>query len=317
MGSGYMMTKRILMNKEQLIEKLKKTSFYPWFRKTFYELKEEDYNQRIIDNSSVSKYIIDNLQNTQPFMVSRLGSIELKILKNYYKKRKYTKKLRFRIKNNAGVFPTDDYSLDKFAKLYFKSISNIDLLGVWFNPFEDVIANKFCPNAKLTKLRNLEPYFSSNPWSYYLKGKKVLVIHPFTSSIEAQYKKRDQLFQDKNILPEFKLITFQAVQSLGGNSKFETWFNALDYMQHEINKLDFDVAIIGAGAYGLPLASFIKDMGKKVIHLGGSTQMLFGVYGRRWKINPDFQHLINNDWIKPSESDKPKNAALVENACYW
>ncbi|MDM5264385.1 hypothetical protein PF327_09275 [Sulfurovum sp. XTW-4] len=305
------------MNQQQLIESLKKTYFYKWLRHNLYETKISDYHQTILDNAKASDYIIELIQNDKPFMVSRLGSIELKVLKTFYKKRKYTNKLRYSIKNNAGVFPTDNNTLDEFAKLYFKSSSNIDLLGIWFNPFEDVVANKFCPNAQLTELRNLEPYFSSNPWSYYLKGKKVLVIHPFTKSIHAQYKKRVKLFQDKNILPEFNLITLPAIQSLGGNSEFETWFNALDYMQNEIKKTDFDIAIIGAGAYGLPLASYIKDIGKKSIHLGGSTQMLFGIYGRRWKIDPGFQHLINDNWIKPLESEKPPNAALVENACYW
>ena len=305
------------MNKEQFIEERNKDCTFLVDTNNFYNLKEKDYNQNILSQGDVAKFIINNLQNNDPFMLSRLGSTELKVLKAFYKKKQYTKNLRFIIKNLSGVFPTNDYSLDKFAKLYFECISNIDLLGIWFNPFENIVANEFCPSAKLTKLRNLEPYFSNDPWSYYLKGKKVLVIHPFSGSIETQYKKRDKLFQDMNILPEFELITFQAIQSLGGNSDYKTWFSALDYMQSEIQKLDFDVAIIGAGAYGLPLASYIKDIGKKSIHLGGSTQMLFGVYGRRWKINPDFQQFINDNWINPPKSDKPKNASVVENSCYW
>jgi len=45
-------------------------------------------------------------------------------------------------------------------------------------------------------------------------------------------------------------------------------------MKNEISEIDFDVAIIGAGAYGLPLASYIKEMGRQAIHMGGSTQMV-------------------------------------------
>jgi len=88
-------------------------------------------------------------------------------------------------------------------------------------------------------------------------------------------------------------------------------------MKNEISEIDFDVAIIGAGAYGLPLASYIKEMGRQAIHMGGSTQMLFGVYGRRWEILPNFQEIINKDWIKPVKDEKPKSARKVENACYW
>jgi threonine dehydrogenase-like Zn-dependent dehydrogenase len=39
-------------------------------------------------------------------------------------------------------------------------------------------------------------------------------------------------------------------------------------MIDEIGKIDFDVAILGCGAYGLPLAAAIKGMGKQAIHLG-------------------------------------------------
>ena len=83
------------------------------------------------------------------------------------------------------------------------------------------------------------------------------------------------------------------------------------------NRMDHTEKTIGAGVYGIPLAVFIKLLCKKAIHLGGCTQMLFGVYGRRWAINPDFQNIINEYWIKPSHNEKPRNAGKVENACYW
>ncbi|WP_274095727.1 hypothetical protein [Riemerella anatipestifer] len=41
-----------------------------------------------------------------------------------------------------------------------------------------------------------------------------------------------------------------------------TWFDALEDMKNKIDLVDFDVAIIGCGAYGLPLASYIKNKGK-------------------------------------------------------
>ena len=54
-------------------------------------------------------------------------------------------------------------------------------------------------------------------------------------------------------------------------------------MVKEIEKKDFDIALIGAGAYGMPLAYKIKKMGKKAIHIGGSLQCLFGIKGSRWE----------------------------------
>jgi len=308
---------REIFTKEKIIEKIKQTKLFTWTKNKFYLTQLGDYTNEFLNQANCDVYLADLLSNDFPCMIARFGSTELKVLECADKKKKFTEKIKYIILNNSGVFPNNDYVLDNFSKLYFENIRNIDLLGVWFNPYENKIAHKYCPKAKITTLRNLEPYFSNRPWSFYLKNKKVLVVHPFSQSIENQFKKRELLFQDKNILPIFELISYPAVQSLGGTDEYESWFDALDKMKNDIQKIDFDIAIIGAGAYGLPLASYVKEIGKKAIHLGGATQMLFGVYGQRWEIHPDFKDLINEHWIKPSEDEKPMNANKVENACYW
>lgn len=60
------------------------------------------------------------------------------------------------------------------------------------------------------------------------------------------------------------------------DERFSDWFEALEHMYSEAMKEDFDVAIIGCGAYGFPLAAKIKKAGKIGIHLGGAAQLLFG-----------------------------------------
>jgi len=309
------------MNREKILEVIRDTSLFKWYKKKFYQTNIKDYNQKILNNSETDRYIKELLLSDDPIMIARVGSTELRILHDYYKKKPYSSHNRYTIEISSGVFPTDDDSLDKFSRLNFERIQNIDLLGIWFNPFEDIVANEFCPNAKLTKLRNLEPYFSEDPWSYYLKGKKVLVIHPFVSSIKKQFSIREKLFKNKKVLPEFKLINYKPIQSFAGMSKdlsdYRTWFEALEKMENDISKIDFDIAIISAGAYGLPLASFIKDMGKKAIHLAGASQMLFGVYGARWQDHPDFKPLMNKNWIQPFNEDKPKTSELLGKKSYW
>ena len=121
------------------------------------------------------------------------------------------------------------------------------------------------------------------------------------------------------MLPAFQsLQTIKAVQTIASQtSEYKDWFAALDYMKAEIDKKDFDIAIIGCGAYGFPLAAHVKRKGKKAIHLGGPTQMLFGIKGKRWIDNPNFNEIINEHFIFPNESDKVPNANKVEGACYW
>lgn len=304
--------------KEVLIEQIKKFSLYHKLKKIVYQTSPEKYNKPFLTDINTNDKISELISSNNPIMITRLGSVELKIVEMFIKNKSYNDKMKYKMKFNAGFFETSNENLDNFAKLYIDCFKNIDMLGISFLPFEDKVVNNYAQNTEITKIRNLEPYFYQNPWSKYLKNKKVLVIHPFTQSIEKQYKgKRELLFEDSSMLPEFELTLYTAVQSLGGNSNFESWFDALEMMKKDISKIDFDVAIIGAGAYGLPLASYVKDLGKKGIHLGGSTQMLFGVYGQRWAIHPDFKDIINDNWIKPNQNEKPQSAKKVENACYW
>ena len=187
---------------------------------------------------------------------------------------------------------------------------------------EDFIIEEFASQADLTFLFRLEPWLApGTPWTAALAGKKVLVIHPFEHTIQEQYKKREQIFPDSEILPKFELKTLKAVQTLCGekDDRFMTWFDALDYMYERAIDIDFDVAIIGCGAYGMPLASKLKNAGKQAIHLGGATQLLFGIKGYRWENNypTKIATFFNDAWAKALAEETPKNASTVEKGCYW
>ena len=85
-----------------------------------------------------------------------------------------------------------------------------------------------------------------------------------------------------------------------------------------MNNIDFDVAIIGCGAYGFPLAAHAKKLGKIGIHLGGVTQLLFGIKGSRWENWTHYTELRKNngkDWVYANEI--PKDYKKIENGCYW
>ncbi|PJX32126.1 hypothetical protein CWM53_11795, partial [Klebsiella sp. A-Nf5] len=141
------------------------------------------------------------------------------------------------------------------------------------------------------------PFLYKQPWTKNLEGRKVLVIHPFIDEIKSQYENRENIWSDPDVLPNFELLTYKPIVSMLDNkTEFKTWFEALEKMQNDIKKMDFDVAIIGCGAYGLPLASFIKDLGKQSIHLAGWTQVLFGIKGKRWDDLPQISRFYNEHW---------------------
>ena len=215
----------------------------------------------------------------------------------------------------SGFFPVTEESLYQFKEEMLKAMQEIDLLGSWVEG-ESKYVNQLS-NVKICKLIDIEPYFSSRPWTLALKRKKVLVIHPFAEDIEKQYsKKREHLFKDLHVLPEFDLKTLKTpITYPGGNTSSKNWFDILDDLTSKALKLDFEIAIIGCGAYGMPLAARLKKAGKKCIHLGGAVQILFGIKGKRWDEMKNFKEMYNKFWIYPSSNNKVFHN--VENGCYW
>ena len=179
-------------------------------------------------------------------------------------------------------------------------------------------------DVNVSRIMELDPMRNpSNPWTKALKGKRVLVIYPFAELIAQQYsQKRDLLFPGTEILPEFELKVLPAVQTIAGerDERFADWFEALQWMHDEALRIDFDVAIVGCGAYGLPLAAMLKESGKQAIHLGGAVQIIFGIKGKRWEEEEIFQYVrdwFNDAWVNPSEKDTPRRAKEVEGGLYW
>lgn len=266
-----------------------------------------------------NKAIAELLASNKPAMVARFGAVEMHCVSKWMAEKEYSEKEMEQAIYAAGIFPSTKDTIDNFCKIYTDSMKEADIIGVWRVPSEKKAINKFCVHPILTPSRAIEPYYSHNPWSEMLKDKKILIIHPFVKSIEYQLTRRSNIWNDQRVLPEFKSVSFiRAVQSnAGARPPFKDWFEALDSMKKEIDLIDFEVAIIGAGAYGLPLAAYVKKIGKKSIQMSGATQILFGIKGRRWEDKPQISKYFNSYWIRPSQEETPPNIEKVEGGSYW
>lgn len=296
----------------------------------FYDRTKKYCRREVLGAQQASDLLAGMLQGNEPFAAGRLGLFELAAMRMYEfgKKDKYPVVMD-NIYNCAGFFPRDLSLGDRFTGVMENAMRETDLLACNRNLCENYFINHYmqhdsrvCENFDLFEIARLE-----HSWTSALKGKRVLVVTPFTESVRAQYSKREMLFPGTDILPEFELQTYRSLMTVGDmqDARFASWFDALSFMQEEICRMDFDVALLGCGAYGFPLAAEIKKAGKQAVHMGGILQILFGIMGKRWDgtrtgseihIREDIARYYNDNWIYPLE-EKPAEAGKVEYGPYW
>lgn len=292
----------------------------------------------LMSSIDANELIYQGIMSDAPFMVARFGALEMSSMANYlavkhknissywnYITRKseafwWDEGLMHNMTLNAGFFPNEIPFFERFAELMFEEAKYVDVLGSWLWQ-EDMLSAEL-QDAQKVAFSDLEPYHHTNPWSRALEGKRILVVHPFVESIESQYyTNRKSIFDNASTLPLFELQTLKALVTTDKQrAGFSSWFDALDYLKAEIVQRDFDIAILGCGSYGFPLAAHIKRLGKKAVHLGGATQLLFGIIGKRWLESKDHKRvacMVNNYWIRPSVKETPVFAGAIEKGAYW
>ncbi len=280
------------------------------------------------------------IDSGEPKLIGRLGGTEARVLSCYldilkgkslwdplstlYSLVTCPKRIK-QLKDLSGVYPLNPSILKTFVKEQFASLLATDVIGVWGWPFTWV-EGKALKNTEVSVVphQSVAPWVEvfeestscSIPWSNSLNGKSVLIISGFAKSFSSQYARIEQVFPEV-VYPQFKAKFINAPISLGGIEDGRTWVDHLERMKKEMESKDFDIALISAGAYALPLAHHAKKLRKIGITCGGELQLFFGVIGKRWEHMEKVTKYRNEFWIKPSESERPANWREIENGCYW
>lgn len=279
--------------------------------------------------------IFSLLESGSPVAVSRFGTTEARIFQAF-SDGSIDKKLVFErlvgpLNQLSGVFPQDFESVERFVDISLDAAKQIDVLGVRSHPSEKMFwdletlsAHTFSPQASLVDINCLAPFRAKKSWLRHLRGKKVLCIHPFEDSIKSQHEEQGYLLRVDMGLPEFELVTYRPPQTLGATSRSrnDSWETRLRETELEVQSLDFDLALIGAGAYGMPLAVALKNMGKSAIHVGGALQLFFAIRGSRWesKLARHLSGVPNYGgpgWVWPTQQETPVGAEEIEKSAYW
>lgn len=284
---------------------------------------------KLATNDQANKEIYDKILSGRPFACCRLSFVETDIAIAYEKDKLWgTDSFKMGKSREAlyDHFGTDlskkaEY-ISRFAEIFKRTCQNADVICTWdslaMGDWYVSHAGSVCPKI-IASAGCIEPFQQEQPWTYALKGKKVLVINPFSETIEAQYKVREHIWKNEKMLPEFELITLKAVwySFAGKDERFGDWFEAYDYLFQEAMKIDFDVALLGCGLFGMPLAVRLKEAGKQAIHMGSAAQLLFGITGKRWDASGGLDKYLNEYWTRPPKTEAPRNAEKLDQACYW
>lgn len=228
----------------------------------------------------------------------------------------------------SGLFPVRRDIFQGWAQIYRESLGNLDVVSQW-QPgmaFEGVLERqllaKYCPSAFRAGLSFVHLLMPKAPWLDDLTLLRWLVVSPFPKSIRHQlprlsglgvyspsYRESLERRAEDTVLVPSPPFAYMVPP------RHRDWFQALEEMKAEMDRAkgSFDIALVGAGAWSLPLVAHAKKMGKKGMHLGGSLQLLFGIKGGRY----DGWGIYNGEWIRPLPEETPENCRRMEKGAYW
>lgn len=287
-----------------------------------------------------ARYIADSIRKGTTFAAGKIGTSELNCLCFYMAHRRAEIKLPYpslimtHMTVNAGLFPATQETLDIWARHMMTSVlPAMDIIVEWSSSGnERLILNMTNPRSKRIRLRSLEPYYESDTrdrWTTAIpEGSCVAVISPFSKSIHGQWKRRGQVWPTNTMWPkDMTLCPVQCAYAPTLTTDLQTawseeivvggWMAAVISIVNQVKAAKATLAIIGCGALSLPIAIALKKQGIAAIHMGGATQILFGIKGGRWLDHTVISTFFNDSWVFPGADEIPTGASVVENGCYW
>ena len=287
----------------------------------------DTFSELLSSNQLLNEIILSG----QLFALGRLGSVEAQLIGVLQQDSKFTLKQRKLAWINAGIaYPTNS-ELKRFSIEYCRSLAGMNLMAQWPEPNilnqEQLIGQYGGSDTRLVPLRILDPiqsFVSGVPqdkiWTQALRDKNVLVISQFANTISEQFSKRKDLHQIE-LLPNFNLQTIVPPSTNGATFLKGNYSRNLkkfrNQIENEVKSYKLNIALVSAGAYGLPIIAFLKSLGISSIYMGGSLQLLFGIMGNRWREIETLQSVVTPRWVMAPKENRPFGWQLIEKGSYW
>lgn len=283
----------------------------------------------LVSKGAASIYLC--LSGGGPCLIGRNGTIELQVLHAGAG----DTSLRSQLELHAGVFPATEESVAAWIRAYKNALNVIDtepIVAGWYTPLkvvEESLLKQYCFSESFVPLRSLEPYYVSDMlrWTSLLEGKRVAVVTSFANTVASQIARRRQIWgaNADTLLPKttewVPIQTGYSPALAQGRATWpdgiDSWQSAVSYLTQKVIDSDASICIIGCGGLGMILGAELKKKGIQCIVLGGATQVLFGIKGRRWANHGVISKFWTDAWVWPSLDETPRGAEIIEGGCYW
>lgn len=278
--------------------------------KPFMRLKNVEILNSPYDPALAAR-VTDLMSGPEPVYLGRIGGCEYEAASAYFrnpvefaKPERHRRHLE-RIMQLAGYFDVDhEYTnLERYLKGQVAAYKNSDALFYCntnlitkfrhnvFQPKDLKLLSHVCCGKTLMDYTFIEaamPFLHSfKTWG---EGKRVLVVSPFSRSLEFQNARRDDLLVGYRF-PEFELSTYTSpttwstmddtAESLGIQSR--NWHEERARMCEGIGEREFDIALLSCGSYAAQVGDFIRhELGRSAVYLAGALNVLFNIYGPRF-----------------------------------
>lgn len=224
---------------------------------------------------------------------------------------------------DSGVFPPSREQFYRFLDTYRRSVEALNGICLWqdsdfLKAYEKKLAGSLCPGAIRLGSQVLSP-FSFLP---EISDLQWLVISPFVKTMKLQEDRLGKIHSFYPWHPKLSPLVKAPLYlrcpffSYLEKTSYPDWQAGLEHLTEQALQFEFDVALVGAGAWSLPLLANLKNAGKKGIHTGGATQLIFGIKGRRWD-QESWYMPYNEYWVRPLPDETPEGHMRKEKGCYW
>lgn len=269
------------------------------------------------------------MMQKDPLFFARIGGVEWNIVMQYFLNKQnainnYDQHVQY-LGRSCGYFDFTQYRVDYFIAFcenmirYYKdaqamTYGNVDTINQFYEPRFRYPDKQFyeyiCEDKTMIIYTFIEALTGFlNTFKIWGEGKKVLIISPFAKSITSQWQKKDELIKNYTF-PNIELKTYNTkityCHPYDSKDTLRVTTNhfqeEVDLIKNDIKDIDFDIAFLSCAAYSMPLGDYIsKDLQKKAVYIGGILNMMFAIYGGRYK--QMYKYIVNmNNLISPVEN---------------